>query len=185
MKILLSPEEISAIVARLAGELRAAYGFEGAQVARSSRKPPVMIGILNGAFIFAADLVRSAGMPLELDFMRLSSYGMRRSPTSEVCITKDIEVDIKGRDVLIVEDIVDRGLTLETIMGHLKAKGPASVKVCALLLRSKSEKASLVDFVGHSIDEGFVVGYGLDYKERYRELPALYVMEAEDSGEGL
>jgi hypoxanthine phosphoribosyltransferase len=137
----------------------------------------VVIGILNGAFIFAADLIREMGMRVELDFMRLSSYGSRDVPDNKVCITKDIEIDIKGRDVLIVEDIVDRGLTLKAIIGHLETREPAGIKVCSLLLRSGSEQAGLVDFVGQGIDEGFVVGYGMDYKERYRELKGLYIME--------
>jgi hypoxanthine phosphoribosyltransferase len=179
LTVLMTSEEVSAVVKRLAGELRTAYGG-GAQA-----QVPVVIAILNGAFIFTADLVRETALQVEVDFMRLASYGRKDVPADKVCITKDIEVDIKGRDVLIIEDIVDRGLTLKTIIGHLEQKGPKGIKVCSLLLRSTSEQRALVDFVGMSIDEGFVVGYGMDYKEHYRELKGLYILQQASSGGGL
>lgn len=140
-------------------------------------KNPVLIGVLKGSFVFMADLVRSLDMPLEMDFIRVSSYGMNDSPNEEPHITKDIEIDVKGRHVLVVEDISDRGITIEKVLSRLKGKNPAMLKLCALLVRDGSEVASKVDYFGKIIGKGFVVGYGLDYKERFRNLPALYVME--------
>lgn len=189
LTIFLSPDEVSAVVKRLAEELRAAYGAKDGAASGERARAPVMIAILKGAFVFAADLIRETGMQVALDFMRLGSYGSRDEPKDTVSIIKDIELDIRGRDVLIIEDIVDRGLTLKTIIGHLEQKGPTSIRVCSLLLRATSEQAGLVDFAGKSIDEGFVVGYGMDYKERYRELAGLYIITLDnapgnDNGKG-
>ena len=181
MDKILSCEEISAIVSRLAGELRRAYGFTNA-LSRdlANEEPLIVISILNGAFVFTADLVRATGMPIELDFMRCASYGMRSTPAEKVSILRDISVDIRGREVLIVEDIVDRGVTLKAVKDSLGARGPKEIKVCSFLQRSGGVGKISVDFVGKYIDDGFVVGYGMDYKERYRELPELYILPAGD-----
>ncbi len=189
LEIFLTGAEISKIVARLAKQLRSFYypegeggSLEGASFAAGKGRPPVVISILNGAFVFTADLIRAMAMPVELDFMRVASYGMRDTPAEEVSILMDITADIKDREVLIVEDIVDRGLTLKAVRERLMREGPADIKVCALLLRraadhsSLSEKESSVDFVGRRIEDGFVVGYGMDFKERYRELPELHIL---------
>ncbi len=191
LEIFLTAPEISAIVTRLAKELRSAYGFGEEPLAAADKssvgegEPLVVISILNGAFVFTADLIRALALPVELGFMRLASYGRRDTPAEVVSILEDTAMDIKGRDVLIVEDIVDRGLTLMAVRERLAAKGPADIKVCSLLLRgletgcgSGSEEAAPVDFVGKQIGKGFVVGYGMDFKERYRELPGLYMLAA-------
>jgi len=192
LEILLSAQEISVIVTRLAKELRLAYGFGeeplvvGDKSPVGEGEPLVVISILNGAFVFTADLIRALALPVELDFMRLASYGRRDAPAQVVSILEDVTIDIKGRNVLIIEDIVDRGLTLMAARERLETKGPADIKVCSLLLRrsgagGSSEEAASVDFVGKYLAEGFVVGYGMDFKERYRELPGLYTLPAEAS----
>ncbi|MFZ3072670.1 MAG: hypoxanthine phosphoribosyltransferase [Thermodesulfobacteriota bacterium] len=167
LKLIMTENEIKEAVAKTASVIQ--RDFAG--------KNPVLIGVLKGSFVFMADLMRSLDMPLETDFMRVSSYGMNDSPYEDARIIKDIEIDIKGRHVLVVEDISDRGITIEKVLSHLKGKNPAMLKLCALLVRDGSEGASKVDYFGKIIGKGFVVGYGLDYKERFRNLPALYVME--------
>ncbi len=190
LKTFLTSVEISRIVAQLAKQLRSFYypgreggSLEGAGLGQGKGRSPVVISILNGAFVFTADLIRAMAMPVELDFMRVASYGMRNTPAEKVSILMDITVDIKDREVLIVEDIVDRGLTLKAVREHIKAKGPAGIKVCTLLMRSPvagnstyAEGETSVDFVGLRIKDGFVVGYGMDYKERYRELSDLHIL---------
>lgn len=160
------------------GEIREAVAKVASAIQRDFKgKTPVIIGVLKGSFVFMADLARALDMPLEVDFIRVSSYGMNDSSRKGARITKDIEIDIKGRHVLVVEDISDRGVTVEKVLDHLNGKNPAVLKLCALLMRDGCEAASKVDYFGKTIGKGFVVGYGLDYKERFRNLPALYVMK--------
>lgn len=201
LEISLTSTEIARIVAQLAKQLRSFYypNVEGGSLEGASRgvgkgRSPVVISILNGAFVFTADLLRATAMPVELDFMRVASYAMRDTPAEKVSILMDITVDIKDREVLIVEDIVDRGLTLKAVRERLRSKGPADIKVCTLLMRRSADNSSLpedktsVDFVGRNIKDGFVVGYGMDYKERYRELSDLYILRnslpVEPKGDG-
>ena len=134
------------------------------------------VGVLNGAFIFMADLLRAVGdLPVEVDFVRLSSYQDRDTSTSEVVMTKNLEKEISGRHVLIVEDIADCGLTLAWLVEFLKKRRPASLKVAvAVDKRARRETPVALDYVGFSLDDGFLVGYGLDYAEKYRTLPAIY-----------
>lgn len=138
----------------------------------------IIIGILKGAFIFMADLIREISVECQVDFVRCASYGTGSESSEKVVMTKDIETTIKGRDVLIVEDIVDTGLTLKYLVEWFKERSPRSLKVCALLDKRKRRKVAFeADYVGFSMEDGFVVGYGLDYGERYRFLPDIYVIK--------
>lgn len=135
----------------------------------------ILIGTLKGSFIFLADLARHLSIPIKVDFIRASSYGAGTSSSGKVVITKDISFDIKGKDVLIVEDIVDTGLTLSHLIEYFKSFDARSVKVCALLDKhERRDIAVTVDYACHTMEEGFLVGYGLDYNEEYRNLPAIY-----------
>jgi len=137
----------------------------------------VVIGILKGAFIFMADLVREISIPCKIDFVRVASYGASSESSGKVVMTKDIETSIKGRDILIMEDIVDTGLTLQYLVDWLKERNPLSLKICVFLDKRKRRKMSFeADYVGFTIDDGFVVGYGLDFNEQYRFLPDVYII---------
>jgi hypoxanthine phosphoribosyltransferase len=139
----------------------------------------VVIGILKGAFIFMSDLVREISIPCKIDFARLASYGTSSESSGKVVMTKDIETSIKGRDILIVEDIVDTGLTLQYLVDWLKERNPHSLKICVFLDKRKRRKVSLeADYVGFTVDDGFVVGYGLDFDEQFRFFPDVYVIDA-------
>ena len=138
----------------------------------------IIIGILKGAFIFMADLIRAMRIPCKVDFVRVASYGAGSESTGKVVMTKDIETSIRGRDILIVEDIVDTGLTLQYLVNWFKERNPQSLKVCAFLDKRKKRKVSFeADYVGFTIDDGFLVGYGLDFSERYRFLPEIYAIK--------
>ena len=138
----------------------------------------VIIGILKGAFIFMADLIRMMNISCKVDFVRVASYGAGAESSGKVVMTKDIETSIRGRDILIVEDIVDTGLTLQYLVDWLRERNPRSLKVCAFLDKRKRRKVSFeADYVGFTIDDGFVVGYGLDFNEQYRFLPEVYVIK--------
>lgn len=138
----------------------------------------IVIGILKGAFIFMADLIRALSIPCTIDFVRCASYGTGSASSEKVVLTKDIETSIKDRDVLIVEDIVDTGLTLKYLVEWLKERSPRSLRVCALLDKRKRRKVPFEsDYVGFTMDDGFLVGYGLDFGERYRFLPDIYVIK--------
>jgi len=133
--------------------------------------------VLKGAFMFLADLVRTMTCEVTLDFMAVSSYGLSTRSSGEVRLTKDLDYGLEGRSVVIVEDIVDTGLTLTYLQGILRARGPRSLKTACLLSKPSSRKTSVtVDYVGFTIDDLFVVGYGLDSGERYRNLPHLAVV---------
>jgi hypoxanthine phosphoribosyltransferase len=135
----------------------------------------VLVGVLNGAFIFLADLARALSIPAQIDFVRVASYGAGTTSSGKLSLTKDLELDIRDKDVLIVEDIVDTGLTLSCLMDHLRSFGPLSVKVCALLdKRERRERTVPVDYACQVVQEGFLVGYGLDYAEDYRCLQEIY-----------
>lgn len=138
----------------------------------------LVVGILKGAFIFMADLVRKLDLPVELDFMSVSSYGVSTQSSGEVRIMKDLDYSIEGKNVLIVEDIVDTGLTLEYITEILKKRGTKTVKICCLLDKPSRRKSSIIlDYVGYSIPDKFVVGYGLDYAGQYRSYPAVCILK--------
>ena len=135
----------------------------------------ILIGILKGAFMFMADLVRELTMPVKIDFVRLASYGSSMDSSGRITFSKDIELDIDGRHVLIVEDIVDTGYTLKYLKDVLSLKGPGSVKICCLIDKKERRKVDVaVDYVGFEVPRGFLVGYGLDYNEQYRNLPGVF-----------
>jgi len=135
-------------------------------------RAPLLVGVLKGAFVFMADLARAIDLPVECDFMAVSSYGAATKTSGVVRIVKDLDLDLSGRDVLIVEDIIDSGLTLQYLRRNLLARGPASLEVCALLVREGQQKGDLgLKYIGFSIPPEFVIGFGLDVAERYRNLP--------------
>ena len=135
-------------------------------------KEPVLIGVLNGSFIFIADLIRKISTPSEVDFIRLASYGQNSISSGNIQLTKDIELSLMGKPVIIVEDIIDTGLTLSYLIKHIKKKSPESIRVCTLINKFGRRKKDIgIDYRGFDIEEGFLVGYGLDYSEKYRHLP--------------
>jgi hypoxanthine phosphoribosyltransferase len=143
----------------------------------------IIIGVLKGAFIFVADLVRAMSIPCKVDFIRAASYGAGAETSGKIVITKDTELAISGHDVLIVEDIVDSGLTLKHLVSLFQERNPCSLKVCAFLDKSQKRKVSFeADFVGFTLDDGFVVGYGLDFDEQYRYLPDVCVIKQGKEG---
>jgi hypoxanthine phosphoribosyltransferase len=167
-RCLISKEEITRRVQELAGEISRDY----------AGRDLVMIGVLKGAFIFLADLVRELNFPVEIDFVRLRSYGGGTCPTGEVYITKDVELPLKDRDVLIVEDIMDLGFTLSFLRQHLATHLPKSLKICCLIdKRERREIDVPLDYVGFVVEKGFLVGYGLDCGEKQRTLPEIFVLE--------
>ncbi len=134
-------------------------------------KDLLLVGILRGAVIFIGDLVRKIAIPLEIDFMAVSSYGSSTKTSGVVRILKDLDVDIKGKDVLIVEDIIDSGLTLKYLIRNLLSRKPASLKICTLLRKDVERKAPIgIDYCGFEVPDEFIVGYGLDFNEKYRNL---------------
>jgi hypoxanthine phosphoribosyltransferase len=161
-EIILSAEQIQARIQEL-----------GAEIARDyAGRDPILVSVLKGAFVFVADLVRATPIPLEIDFMAVSSYGASTRSSGVVRIVKDLDVDLTGRHVIIVEDIVDSGLTLRYLRKTLESRGTASLEVCALLVREGSVQSELdLRYTGFRIPPAFVIGYGLDVAERYRNLP--------------
>ncbi|MDO8885914.1 hypoxanthine phosphoribosyltransferase [Candidatus Oleimmundimicrobium sp.] len=143
-------------------------------------KELVLVGILRGAIIFLADLAREINVPMKVDFMAVSSYGSSTKTSGVVRILKDLDDDIRGKDVLIVEDIVDTGLTLKYLLKNLKSRKPASLKVCSLLKKENKQQISLdIDYCGFKVPDNFIVGYGLDWDEKYRNLSCIYVLKPE------
>lgn len=167
LKPYLTPGQIDEIVGRVARELAPALGGGD----------PVLVGVLKGSYTFLADLSRKLEATHEIDFIQTACYGHRDVPASDVLILRDTTAELKGRDVFLVEDIIDRGHTARVLLEHLRARGARSVRLCALLKRKGGSPGLQADFVGHEIGEGFVVGYGMDYKERYRNLPGLFLLE--------
>ncbi len=135
----------------------------------------VLIGVLKGAFIFLGDLARRLTIPVEIDFIQFSSYGNRDSSSGDVQLRSDISLELRGKDVLIVEDIIDTGLTMAKLFKHLESFNPESIRVCTFIDKHERREVDFkADYACHSIEGGFLVGYGLDYAEKYRNLPALY-----------
>jgi len=161
-RVIVPEDELQGRVAALGKEITADY----------ADRPPLLVGVLKGAFLFMSDLARRIDLPVELDFMAVSSYGSATKTSGVVRIIKDLDTDLTDRHVLIVEDIVDSGLTLAYLRKNLLARGPASLDVCALLVRDGNAATELdLRYVGFRIPPAFVVGYGLDVGERYRNLP--------------
>ncbi len=143
-------------------------------------KFPLLICILRGAFLFLADLIREIKIPLSIDFMAISSYGGKTESNGEVKILKDLDTYIEGRHVLIIEDIVDTGLTMDSVTRLLKTRKPKSLKICTLLDKVERRRIKVnIDYFGFKIPNKFVVGYGLDYEEKYRNLPYIGVLKEE------
>lgn len=162
LEVLVSGQDIKTRVGQLGKRITADY----------DGKDLVLIGILKGSFVFIADLARAIDLPLAVDFMAVSSYGMSTQSSGVVRIVKDLDNSLDGKHVLVVEDIVDTGLTLNYIYGHLKSRGAMSVKICSLLDKvSRRQVAVPIHYKGFDIPDEFVVGYGLDVEERYRNLP--------------
>ena len=170
-RVLVSHDEIAARVAELGRRITEEY----------RGKQPLLVGVLKGAVLFTSDLCRAIALPVELDFMAVSSYGSSTRTSGVVRILKDLDVDVAGRDVILVEDIVDSGLTLSYLRRTLKARQPASLEICSLLVREKqTDLDDLVKYVGFKVPPAWVVGYGLDVDQRYRNLPDIH---AYDNGE--
>lgn len=168
--ILVSREEIAETVKRLGGEISRDY--EG--------KEPILVSVLKGAFIFMADLVREVTIPCSLDFMSVSSYGSGTATTGRVKIIKDLDTNIEGKDVIIVEDILDSGVTLSHLINLLGARNPKSIKICTLFDKPERHKVELeVAYKGIVVPNEFIVGYGLDYSEKYRNLPDVRILKPE------
>ena len=171
LNLLLSKEKIASIVQGLADQISKDY----------SGRELVLVCILKGAFMFLSDLVRHLQIPVQIDFVRLASYraGMKTSGTIE--ITKDIEISLEGKDVLIIEDIIDSGRTLQFLRDRLSLSNPHSVKICALLDKKARREVEIeADYLGKEIDNVFVVGYGIDFNETYRHLPEIYYVTPVD-----
>lgn len=169
-RCLISSEQIAEKIAAL-----------GEQISRDYKgKQLVVVGILKGAIVFLADLIREVTIPLYVDFMAVSSYGSSTESSGVVRILKDLDKSIEGKDVLIVEDIIDSGLTLRYLVENLEARHPNSVKVCTLLDKPGRRKTQVaIHYNGFVIPDEFAVGYGLDYNDKYRNLPGVYVLKKE------
>lgn len=167
---LVSKEEIAATVARLGAEISRDY--EG--------KNPILITVLKGAFIFMADLCRAITVPCTMDFMSVSSYGSGSTTSGTVRIRKDLDVNIEGKDVIIVEDILDSGVTLSNLIELLKTRNPASMRLVTLFDKPERRRAHVdIDYCGMQVPDAFIVGYGLDYDEKYRNLPDVSILKPE------
>lgn len=174
-RVLLTRQEIQERVAVLGKEISKDY----------QGKELLAVGVLKGSVVFLADLLRVLTVPVELDFIAVSSYGAASKSTGIVRILKDLDRTVKGREVLLVEDIVDTGLTLKYITEHLNSQQPAGVRVCALLDKPSRRKVDVqIDYLGFSVPDEFMVGYGLDFAGRYRNLPDVCILRREVYGGG-
>lgn len=171
LEMLFPRQEIDSAVDRLAGEIR--RDFKG--------KNPLILGVLKGSFIFMADLVRKLEFPLEIDFVTLSSYKNEVKSCGEVNMAGRFDRVTKDRHIIVVEDIVDTGLTLHYLLESLRSGSPVDVKICALIEKpSRRQKPFAIDYLGFTVPDRFIVGYGLDYAEKYRNLPDIYCLELEE-----
>lgn len=173
LEVLLSQEQLQTRIKELGAEITRDYAGLN----------PLLIGVLKGACFFLSDLMRSIDARLGVEFMAISSYGSSTRTSGEVRIMKDLDVPVEGRHILVVEDIVDTGLTLSYLLANLESRGAASVKLAALLDKfERREKDVKIDYLGFQIPDAFVVGYGLDYAERYRNLPFIAVLKNPQEG---
>lgn len=172
---LVTPEQIAAKVAELGAQITADFAAD----------PPLLVGVLKGAMIFMSDLCRAIELPVDVDFMAVSSYGSATRTSGVVRIVKDLDAELTGRRVLVVEDIIDSGLTLNYLRRYLHARSPRSVDVCALLVKEGEQRVALdLRYVGFTIPPEFVIGYGLDVAERYRNLRGVHTYLGESQEEG-
>lgn len=168
LKILISCDEIAQAVSRLAREIERDY----------QDRQPLLIGVLKGSFLFMADLIRQLDLPLDLDFVRLSSYDAARESSGKVEVVHETKTPVKDRDVLVVEDIVDTGITISFLLDYLKSKQPASLKVCTLTDKPSRRRVQVpIDYRGFTVPNKFIVGYGLDCDQKFRNLPDIYTLE--------
>jgi hypoxanthine phosphoribosyltransferase len=175
-EVLIDRDALGSRIAELGDEISADY----------AGRDLLLVGVLKGAVFFMADLMRHLTVPCEIDFMAISSYGTETDSSGVVRILKDLDINIESRDVLIVEDIIDSGLTLSYLMRNLEARGPASLEVCALMTKPERREIDVdVRYVGFEIPNKFVIGYGLDFAERFRNLPYVAVLADELMPEGI
>jgi len=168
LKIIITREEITKKIDELATEIRRDY----------RGKNPLLIGVLKGSFVFLSDLVRAMNIPAEIDFVRLASYGAGTESSGKIKLVQGLKTSIKGRHVLVVEDIVDGGLTVNFLLDYVKRRKPASLKLCTLFDKPSRRKVEVpIDYRGFTIPDAFVVGYGLDLDEKFRYLPDLCTLE--------
>ncbi len=161
----LKKDDIKKMVASIAHQISSDY--KGCDL--------ILVGVLKGAFVFLSDLARNLTIPVKIDFINASSYGSDTTSSGEIMLSREIDIDVKDKDLLIVEDIVDTGLTLTYLIDYLKSLDPRSVKVCTLIDKHERRKTKCnLDYSCHKTDRGFLVGYGLDYAEDYRHLPDIY-----------
>ena len=166
--VLFAQDEIKQAVSRLAAEIRQDY----------RGKCPLLIGVLKGSFIFMADLVRQINLPVEVDFIRLSSYGATKETSGKVKVVLGLTALLKSRDVIVIEDIVDTGTTISFLMDYLQKKKPASLKLCVLLDKpSRRQVPVTIDYLGFTVPDKFIVGYGLDFDEKFRCLPDICFLD--------
>ena len=169
--ILFSREEIEVAVKRLAAEIKEDY----------QGRRPLLIGVLKGSFMFMADLIRLLNFPLEVEFVRLSSYGRGKSAPGEIEVVQCLQSPVEGRDILVIEDIVDTGLTISFLMDYLWKRKPASLRLCALTDKPSRRQVSVtIDYLGFIVPNRFIVGYGLDWDEKFRYLPDICFVEVKD-----
>ena len=174
-EVLIDQETLAQRIAELGAEVSADY----------RGKDLLLVGVLKGAIFFIADLMRSIDVPCEIDFMAISSYGAQTDSSGVVRILKDLDINIEGRDVLVVEDIIDSGLTLSYLIRNLESREPASLEVCALMTKPERRQIDVpVRYSGFEIPNRFVIGYGLDFGERYRNLPYVGVLDPDLLPEG-
>ncbi len=169
--ILFRRDKVETTVKRLAAEIRQDY----------QGKHPLLIGVLKGSFMFMADLIRLLNFPLEVEFIRLSSYGRDRSTPGEIKMVQGLRSPIKGRDVLVIEDIVDTGLTISFFLDYLWKRKPVSLKLCALTDKPSQRQVPVtIDYLGFTVPNKFIVGYGIDWDEKFRYLPDICFVEVKD-----
>lgn len=170
-KILISESELKKRIKELGEQITKDY---------RNKEELVIIGILKGSVVFLSDLIRNISLPLKIDFMTVSSYGNSAVSTGNITIKKDLDCDIAGKHVVIAEDIIDSGITLSNLVKILEKRNPASLKICALLDKKERREAEIdVDYIGFEIPNEFIVGYGLDYAENYRNLPYVGILKRE------
>ncbi|MCG0275787.1 MAG: hypoxanthine phosphoribosyltransferase [Thermosediminibacteraceae bacterium] len=170
-EILITEEEIKNKLKELGEKITQDY---------KDKENVLVVGVLKGAVLFIADLIRHINLPVQVDFMAVSSYGASTESSGVVRILKDLDENVEGKNILIVEDIIDSGLTLSYLYNMLKSRKPASIKICTLLDKPSRRKVKIkVDYTGFEIPDLFVVGYGLDYKEKYRNLPFIGILKEE------
>jgi len=167
-RVLFSRERIAAEIKRIGQEI--SRDFQGEEV--------MLVGVLKGSFLFVADLIREIEIPSVIDFVRLASYGSGTQTSGIIEFRKELEMPIRGRNVIIVEDIVDSGYTLECLYNKLLLQEPRSLKICTLIDKTARREAEInADYIGISMEDGFIIGYGLDHDEKYRNLPDIYLVE--------